>query len=161
MEAVGGSCDCAFSSSSFNAAIHLGSDRVIFTRSGRSSLEPVWCLPSPFCPAGVPAAVGVETATFQLLFVEKCLSRKYLGSSALIRWLGSKSSASCSIPGYNLVSVKLPCDISLKSDHNWLFPVLFSSVLFYFSQFLKDFFWSILNQENACWVISFWGLVPG
>lgn len=58
MEAVGGSCDCAFSSSSFDAAIHLGSDRVIFTRSGRSSLEPVWCLPSPFCPAGGPAVVG-------------------------------------------------------------------------------------------------------
>lgn len=85
MEAVGGSCDCAFSSSSFDAAIHLGSDRVIFTRSGRSSLEPVWCLPSPFCPAGVPAAMGVETSTFQLLFVETCLSRKYLGSSAVIQ----------------------------------------------------------------------------
>lgn len=85
MEAVGGSCDCAFSSSSFDAAIHLGSDRVIFTRSGRSSLEPVWCLPSPFCPAGGPAVVGVETSTFQLLFVETCLSRKYLGSSALIQ----------------------------------------------------------------------------
>lgn len=140
MEAVGGSCDCAFSSSSFDTATHLDSDHMIFTWSGRSSLESGRCLPSPFCPVGVPAAVGVEAGAFQLLFVETCLTRKYLGSPTLIQWRVWNLGLLPQFQDITWCLSNLPVISASKQIIRDLFPVLFSSVLFYVPQFLKEFF---------------------